>query len=227
MLQAMCAGINGLLHLIDHVWPLEMLTQQDKVWSQTWWPASLWHPFKVVTQWALGTMKSRRSLVAPLGIEWKYKAPWWIVKFCQFFKIRWPSLLEVCSARSAFKSVFFCAFSQFNTALNIGSSFWASAQSVTCICTSTWPAVTHTSCSRQQSPLTMVGTWILAWCAYPNGNPSRIDLTVSGSSWVVTQLSASATVLLHPFWYSNSKLNGARALTHQWPVSSRLGIVIM
>ena len=96
-----------------------------KVQLWPWWPASLWHPFKMATQWALGTTKSRRSLVSPLGIEHKYKAPWWIVKFCQFSKIRWPSSLEACSAKSAFKSVFFCAFSQSNTVLNIRSSFWA------------------------------------------------------------------------------------------------------
>ena len=118
----------------------------DKIWLQLWWPASLWHLFKMETQWALGTMNSRRSSVSPLSIEHKYKAPWWIVKFCQFHKISWPSSLEVCSARSVFKSVFFCAFSQSNTVLNIWSSFWALAQSVTCICTSAWPVVTCTSC---------------------------------------------------------------------------------
>ena len=73
----------------------------DKVWSQPWWPASLWHPFKVATRWALGTTNSSKSSVAPLGIECRYKAPWWIKKFCQFCKIIWPSLLEVCSARRA------------------------------------------------------------------------------------------------------------------------------
>ena len=41
------------------------------------------------------------------------------------------------------------------------------------------------------------------------------NLTMSGSSQVVTQLSTSATVLSHPFLYSNSKLNQVRALTHQ------------
>ena len=54
---------------------------KDNVWSQPWWPATLWHPFKVVTQWALGTMKSRRSSVSPFGVEHEYKALWWIVKF--------------------------------------------------------------------------------------------------------------------------------------------------
>ena len=69
------------------------------------------------TQWALGTMNSRRSSVLSLGIECRYKAPWWIVKFCWFCKISQPSWLEVCSARSTFKSVFFCNSSQFRTAL--------------------------------------------------------------------------------------------------------------
>ena len=121
---------------------------KDRVWSCPWWPTSLWHLFKAVTCWAQGTMKSRRSSVSPFGVEHRYKAPWWITKFCQFHKISQPSSLEVCSARSAFKSVFFCAFSQSNTVLNIGPSFWASAQSVMCICTRAWPAVTCTSCSN-------------------------------------------------------------------------------
>ena len=69
---------------------------KDRVWSCPWWHASLWHPFKVATQWAFGTTKSRRSLVTPSGIECRYKAPWWIVKFYWFHKISWPSLLEVC-----------------------------------------------------------------------------------------------------------------------------------
>ena len=96
-----------------------------------------------------------------------------------------------------------------------------------CICTRAWPAVTCTSCSMQQLPLTAVGLWTLAQHMLPNVTPSRIDLTVSGSSWVVTQLSTCATVLSHPFWYSNSKLNCARPPTHQWPVASKLSVVIM
>ena len=159
-----------------------------------------------MTQCALGTMKNRRSSVLPLGIECRYKAPWWIVKFCQFCRISWPFSPEVCSARSAFKSVFFCTFSQPNTALNGRFSLWASAQSVTCICTSALPVVTHTSCSQWWSPSTTAGSWTLAWCTAPNATPLRIDLTVSGSSCVVTQLSVSATVLSYPFWYSNSKV---------------------
>ena len=100
---------------------------KDKVWLWPWWPASLWHPFRVATQWALGTANSRRSSVSPLGIEHRYKAPWWIIKLYQFHRCSWLSLLEACSARSTFKSVFFCAFSQSKTALNAGSSLWASA----------------------------------------------------------------------------------------------------
>ena len=131
---------------------------KDKVQSCPWWPASRWHLFKAATWWALGTMKSR-SLVLPLGIECRYKAPWWIEKFCQFHRISLPSSLEVCSARSIFKSVCFCAFSQSKTVFNIASSLWALAQSVTCICSSAWLAVTRTSCSKWQSPSTMVGSW--------------------------------------------------------------------
>ena len=198
----------------------------DKVWSQPWWPTSLWHPFKMVTQWALGTMKSRRSLVSPLGIEHRSKVPWWIVKFCQFHRISQPSSPEVCSVRSAFKSVF-CAFSQSKTALNVGSSFWALVQSVTCICTRAQPAVTCTSCSKWQSPLTTAGLWTLVQCTNPIATPLRIDFTMSRSSQVITCLSTSATVLLHPFWYSNSKLNYARAPTNQLLVVSRLGVIII
>ena len=93
----------------------------DKVQSCPWWPESQWHPFRAATQCALGTTKSRRSLVSPLGIECRYRAPWSIAKFCQLHRIRLPSLLEACSARSIL------AFSQSNTALNIRSSPWALA----------------------------------------------------------------------------------------------------
>ena len=48
---------------------------KDRVWSQPWWPASQWHPFRVATWCVLGTTKSRRSSVLPLGIEHRYKAP--------------------------------------------------------------------------------------------------------------------------------------------------------
>ena len=44
------------------------------VQSWPWWPASLWHPFKVVTQWAFGATNSSKSLVLPLDIEHRYKA---------------------------------------------------------------------------------------------------------------------------------------------------------
>ena len=198
---------------------------KDKVWSWPWWPTSLWQPFKVVTWWALGTTKSRRSSFLSLGIECRYRAPWWIMKFCQSCRISWPSSLEACCARSAFKSVFFCAFSKSRTWPNIGSPLWALAQSVTCICTSAQPVATCTSCSKQWSPLTMAGSQTSAQCAAPIDTPSRIDLTVLGSSQVVTQLSTFATVFSHPFWYSNSKLNHTRALTHQWLVASRLGVI--
>ena len=196
----------------------------DKVQLWPWWPASLWH---LATWWVLGTMNSSRSLVLALGIECRYKAPQWITKFCWFCKISQPSSLEVCSARSAFKSVFFCAFSQSKTALNIGYSLWASAQSVICICTSPWPVVTHTCHSKLWSPSAMVGSWTSAQCTAPSAILSSMDLTMSGSSWVMTWLSTSAAVLSCPLWYSNSKLNCTRDLTHQWPVASRLGVVIM
>ena len=95
---------------------------KHRVWSCPWWPTSQWHPFKAATQCALGTMKSRRSSVLPLGIKHRYKAPWWIAKFCQFHRISLPSSQEACSARNIFKYVCFCALSQSNTVLNLGSS---------------------------------------------------------------------------------------------------------
>ena len=196
---------------------------KDSVQSCPWWPTSQWHPFRAVTQCALGTTKSRKSSVSPLGIEHRYKAPWWIVKFGKFCKISLPSLLEVCSARSVLRFVCFCAFSQSNTMANIGFSVWASAKLVTCISTNGWPPVTHTSCSKHWSPSTMARSWILAWCAILKVTP----FTVSESSWVVTQLSTSSTILSCPFWYYNLKLNHTRAPTYWWPMTSRLGIDIM
>ena len=163
----------------------------DKVWLCPWWPASLHHPFKVATWWSLGTTNSSKSSVLPLSFEHRYEAPWWVTKFCQYCKIIQPSSLEVSSARRAFKSIFFWVFSQSNTALSAGSYLWASAQSITCICTSVWPVATHTSCSKWWSLSTMVGLWASAQCTAPNATPLRIVLTVLGFSWVVTWLSTS------------------------------------
>ena len=157
-------------------------------------------------------MKSRRSSVSPLGIEHRYKALLWITKFCQFLRISLPSSLEAYSTRSVLSFVYFHAFSQSNTALNIGSSLWALAQSLTCISTNGWPAAAHTSCSKHWSPFTTAGSWTSAWCAVPKATPFRMDFTVSGSSWVVTWLSTPTTVLSCPFWYSNSKLNCVREI---------------
>ena len=219
--------------LVDcHIWLIIPSHQRhsysnDNVWSWFWWPEFLWHPFRTATWWALGTTNSSRSSVSPLGIEHRYRAPWWIIKFCQFHTISCHSSLEVCSTRSAFKSVFSCAFSPSKTALNMGSSLWALAQSITSICTSAWPAVTCTSFSKLRSRMAMAGLCTSAQCATPIAASSRIDLTMSGSSWVVTQLSMSATVLSCPFWYSSLKLNHTRAPTHQWPVALWLGIIIM
>ena len=200
---------------------------RDRVQSQPWWPASLWHPFRVVTQCAFGTRKSRRSSFLPLGMECRYRAFWWIMKFCWFHKISWPSSLEAHYSISVFKSAVLCTSNHFKTVLSMGSSLWASAQSVKCTWTNMCPVATCTSFSKLCSPSTMVGSWISAQCAVPRVIPLRIDLTMSGSRWVVIWLSTSATVLLHHFWYSSWKLNLARAPTHRWPVASRLGVVIM
>ena len=175
----------------------------------------------------LGDHEEQEIFSLTLGIECRYRAPWWIVKFCHLCRIRLPSSMEVCSARSTFKSVCISAFSQSNTAFNIRSSVWAFAQLVTCISTSGWPAVMHTSSSKHWSLPTMAGLWTLALYTIPKVTPSRMDSTVLGSSQVVTQLSTSTTVLPCPFWYSNLKLNCARAPTHQWPIASRLGVDII
>ena len=203
--------IDCCIWLTNHPSHQKHSCSNDKVWLWPWWPASLCHLFKAVTWWALGTTNGSKSLVLPLDIECKYKDPWWIVKFWWFHRISWPSSLEAWFTRSAFKSVFFCAPTQSKTALSAGSSLWTLAQSITCICTCAWHAVTHTSC------------WVSTWCATPNVTPLRIDFTMSRFSWVITLLSMSATMLSCPFWYSSSKLNCARAPTHQWPVASRIG----
>ena len=144
---------------------------KDRVWLHPWWPSSQWHPFRVVTQCALGTTKSRRSSVSPLGIRCRYMAPWWIEKFCWFCKISLPSSLKVCCAKSIFRFVGFCAFSQSTTALYIRSSLWVSALSVTCISTNGWPAVTCTSCPKCWLPSTTARSCTLAWCANPEVIP--------------------------------------------------------
>ena len=119
--------------------------KNDKVWLHPWWPASQWNPFRVAAWCTLGTSKSRRSSVSPLGIEHRYKATWWIVKFCQFCKISLPSSLEACSAKSILRFVCFCSFRQSSTVLNIGFSLWALGKLITCISTNGCPAVTRTS----------------------------------------------------------------------------------
>ena len=200
---------------------------KDKVQSCPWCPASAQHPFKVATQWGLGTMKSKVFSVSPLGIKHRYKAPWCTTNLCWYHRISLPSSLEECSARRTFKFVCFCAFSQSNTVISIKSSLLASAQSVTWISTSAWYAVTCTFCSKHWSPSTMDWSWSLAWYTTPSVTALRMDFTVSGSSWVVTQLGKSATMLSCPFWYSSLKWNHTRAPTHQWPVAFRLGVDIM
>ena len=212
-----------------HIWQVisghqKCSCNRDRVWSWPWCPASLWNPFRMVTQCTSGTTKSSRSSFSPLGIEHRYRAFWWIMKFCQFHKISWPSSLEACSLKSVFKSVFFWASNQSRTALSTESSLWASAQSVTCSWTNTHPVAACTSFSIPWSPSTMAESWLSALWAAPRVIPSRTDHTMSGLRWVVIQLSTSAMVLLHPFWYSNWKLNLVRAPTHWWPVALRLGL---
>ena len=120
---------------------------KDKVWSWPWCPASLWPPFRAATPCTLETMKSSNFSFLPLGIEHRYRAFWWIIKFWQFLQTSQPSLLEACCPKSDFRSVFFQASSQLHTEFSTGSSLCVLAQSVTCISTNTCPAATCTSFS--------------------------------------------------------------------------------
>ena len=129
-----------------------------------------------------------------------------------------PSSLEAYSPRSVLRLTFFLLSNQCNMACSFGSSLWAEAQLVTCISTRTHPAATHTSFSMSWSPSIMTGLSVSALCVAPKVTPSR---------WVVIQLSASNTVLSHPFWYSNQRLNFTRDPTLWWPVASKLGVVII
>ena len=146
---------------------------------------------------------------------------WW------FLHTIWPSSLEACSLRSVLRSVFLLASNQCSTASSSGSSLWAVVQSVTCISTRTCPAVTCTSFSLSWSPWTTAGSSPSSLLVAPKVAPSRMDCTASKLRQVVIWHSASATVLSHPFWYSNQKLNFTRALTHWWPVASKLWVVII
>ena len=93
-------------------------SSKDGAQSQPWCPASQWHPFRAVTQCTLGTTKSSKSSFSPLGIEYGYRAFWWIMKFWWFLKTSWPSSLEVCSPKSGFRSVFFWTSNQSNRVLS-------------------------------------------------------------------------------------------------------------
>ena len=74
--------------------------------------------------------------------------------------------------------------------------------------------VTHTSFSLSWSPSITAGPSPSALWEAPFVAPSRMACTPSGPRPVVIQLSASATALSRPFWYSSWKLNFASAPTH-------------
>ena len=201
---------------------------RDRVWSQPWCPASLWHPFRAVTQCTFGTTKSRRSSFLPLGIECRYRAFWWIVKFCWFHKISQPSSLEACSPISVFRSVFVWASNQSRTALSIGSSLVASAQSVMCIWTDMCPAVTWTSCSKSWSPSAMVGSWTSVWCAAPRVIPIEDG---SHCVWVKVGSNLGSAHLPQCYCIIFGTLTGSWTLQglqpHWWPVALRLGVIMI
>ena len=73
---------------------------------------------------------------------------------------------------------------------------------------------TCTSFSFCWSPSITAGSSPYALWEAPIVAPSRTACTASDPRQVVIQLSASATALSHPFWYSSWKLNFARAPTH-------------
>ena len=189
------------------------------------------HPYDTHSRWWHGGLLGLQTVVNPWSCPWVLstdirfygESQNFVDSVGSFSLLFWRHVL----LEEFFKSVLFWAFSQSSTAPSAGSSLWASAQSITCICTNAQPAATHTSCSKWWPLSTMVGSWTSIQCTVPNATLLRIDLTMSGSSQVATQLSTSATVLSHPFWYSNSKLNCTRALTHRWPVASRFSVIIM
>ena len=66
------------------------------------------------TQCAFGTKKSRRSSFSPLGIEHRYRAFWWIVKFSLIPQDQLALLTEGMLS-SVFRSVFFWVSNQSKT----------------------------------------------------------------------------------------------------------------
>ena len=74
---------------------------------------------------------------------------------------------------------------------------------------------THTFFSFCWSPSITAGPSPSALWGAPMVAPSRMACTASSPRQVIIQLSASATALSRPFWYSSWKLNFARAPTHQ------------
>ena len=146
------------------------------------------------------------------------------MKFWWFLHTIWPSSLETCSSRSVLQSIFFLASNQCNMASSSVSSLRDVAQLVIGISTRTCPAVTQTSFSVLWLKSTMAESSPSALWVAPKVTPSRMDCMSSGPRLVVIWLSISATVLSHLFWYSNWKLNFARAPTHWWPVVSKLRV---
>ena len=198
-------------------------SNRDTVWSQPWCPASLWHPFRVrvVTQCAFGTTNSSRSLLSPLGIECRYRAFWWIMlSSVDSPRSVGPPHWRACSPKSVFRSVFFGASIQSETALNtrifsLGFCPISHMHLDWYAC----PVATQTSCSKSWSPSTMVGSLTSALCAAPRSCPIEDR---SHCIWVEVGSNPAQhicyAVIAGPFWYSNWKLNLARAPTHQWPV---------
>ena len=184
---------------------------KDKVWSWPWCLASWWHPFRAAIWYAFGTRKSNRSSFSPLGIDRGHSGESWNSddSSTPFNPLCWKHALQGVS------SDWSCSGSLTSSAWHLGLGLlWAVAQLVICISACTCPAATCTSFSILWSPSTTEGSWPSALWAIPRVTPSRMDCTASGPRGVVIQPRASATVLSHPFWYSNWKLNLARAPTH-------------
>ena len=125
---------------------------RERVWSRPWYPASLWHP-------------SGQQLDVPLGLQKAedfHSHPWAWSRGIGLSDEVWnsaDSARSVCPTHwrhalltASLNPLSFALPTSLKSTLNTGSSFWALAQSVTCICTSTWLVATCTSCSKPWSP---------------------------------------------------------------------------
>ena len=127
VLQAMCAGLDRLVHLVGHTWPQEVLPQQKQGKIMPLMSCISVAPIQSGNMMDLGTTKSKISSVSPWALSIGIRHPDKSENSVNSVGSVCLPHLEVCSARSTFKSVCSCAFSQSNTSLNNRTSLWASA----------------------------------------------------------------------------------------------------